>query len=144
MLDQVKSGTTARIASARSSPSTGEAPPTHRVAPPSGGGGFDNERSSGNAYPDRREGSDDNGDSRAETRRSIDSAIKELLTEARDRMPEPAPHAAQKVAAPSQTVEAPTGPENVFQRATSAYSQQTSLGGREKVLRPGVVYSAIL
>ena len=138
MLDQVKSGTTARIATARPSPNSGEGSVSRRVSPPSGSGGADNEPSSGKGFAERRESGEPDIDERAHARQAIDSAMKELLVEARDRMPE-----TKADAAPVEHL-APEESEKAFQRATSAYSQQTNLGGREKVLRPGVVYSAVL
>ena len=111
MLDQVKSGTTARIA---------------------------NEPSSDKDFSERRQAGEPEIDALAHARQSIGSAMKELLVEARDRMPE-----TKADAAPVEHL-APEESEKAFQRATSAYSQQTNLGGREKVLRPGVVYSAVL
>lgn len=161
MLDQVKSGTSARIAVTRPTGGPapgGQAPVSQRVNPSSADNGVDQdsghgglpERGGGDGVPGEQETSSLSSQVTAralalpkttEARASVDNALQRLLREARDLRREEKPAAVALVAAGGDEAPGAFQPET-FQKATNAYSQQETLRGRTDVLRPGVVFSA--
>ncbi len=157
MLDQVKSTTSARIATARPAGGSSVAGPgvaSRRVDPASTDNGVDHEQGRGGAMPERQgssdsavlpEGAIDEALAKAKVliapegdaaRANADNALKRLLREARDASREP-----RSGSLPFADDAAAAAPET-FQKASAAYSQQEVLVGRTDVLRPGAVFSA--
>lgn len=168
MLDQVKSGTAARIATSRTAPGqpgAGEVVRGRQIAAASGTNGTDDDQMpSSERHPDGKERRPEHGAaaiavdpaSRQQPPGDASSplaapapvpdevgrgAIASLLKDVSAlRRADPAPSGT--VAAAPQARRDMGGGAVAYNRAADAYASQGSLGERDTVLRPGVVYSA--
>jgi hypothetical protein len=163
MLDQVKSGTSARIATSRpvgGGAPAGQASASARVNPPDADSATDNDKDQGRPMPEDREqqgGKPQAAPTISElsakvlaapaapaARKSTDDALKRLLRDAREVM-EGLPGKKRReedVPAHEPVPMMSSLPESPFVKATSAYAQQDSLQKDNGTLRPGVVFSA--
>lgn len=164
MLDQVKSATSARIATARPTSggnSASSAVASGRVNPPDADSGPENDNGGRGASRRGMTHDADREDATAasvpvpkasavsgatvpdspEVRRSTEDALQSLLREARQLNLEEGRIRPERETQPVMP-EPPEPTGEIFHKAAEAYAQQESLRSKTEVLRPGVVFSA--